>query len=118
MSYYFEKAGDTLWNPSLQVGKLFVALADAAAGTLQMPSGLSPADNDTCAVEVEVFERFAAALRKTYFSTGSQIHREMIRTLLLASLVMLERAGVVISFEPPVEDIRGQLDAVARTMAI
>ncbi|MFI1307830.1 DUF6086 family protein [Streptomyces sioyaensis] len=97
MSYYFEAAGHTLWDPSLRMGRWYLSFAESAADLVQRPTGLTPADDDTCAVDVPVFRQFVEALLECYASTRHPVQHGLMRGVLLASLVMLERGGVKLS---------------------
>ncbi|MGV9993956.1 DUF6086 family protein [Streptomyces sp. NPDC003374] len=96
MSYYFEVAGETVWDPSLRIGKWYLSFAKSAAELVQRPTGLTPSDDDTCAVDVQVFRQFVEGLLDCYGSTRHPVQHGLMRGVLLASLVMLERAGVVL----------------------
>ncbi|GIG59010.1 hypothetical protein Lfu02_33820 [Longispora fulva] len=118
MSYYFEVDGETVWNPALQPGLLFVAVAHRLADVLELPSGLAPGVDDICRVDVAVFGRFVGALHDRYFSSGHKVQRGLLRGVLLPSLVVLERADAPIV---PADDgqraLREEALVLARTMA-
>jgi hypothetical protein len=97
MSYYFEVSGGTVWDPSLRIGKWYLSFAESAAELVQRPTGLTPADDDTCAVVVQVFRQFVGGLLDCYGSTQHPVQRGLMRGVLLASLVILGRAGVAIA---------------------
>jgi len=97
VSYYFEADGNTLWDPSLRMGKWYLSFAESAADLVHRPTGLTPSDDDTCAVDVPVFRQFVEALLECYASTRHPVQHSLMRGVLLASLVMLERGGGKVS---------------------
>lgn len=97
MSYYFEVFGETVWDPSLRIGRWYLSFAAAAAELVQRPTGLTPADDDTCAVDIPVFRHFVEGLLDCYASTRHPVQHGLMRGLLLTSIVILERGGVVIA---------------------
>ncbi|GGN60296.1 DUF6086 family protein [Streptomyces kronopolitis] len=97
MSYYFEASGHTVWDPSLRIGKWYLSFAESAADLVHRPTGLKPSDDDTCAVDVQVFRQFVEGLLECYASTRHPVQHGLMRGVLLTSLVMLERVGVEMS---------------------
>jgi hypothetical protein len=97
MSYYFEVLGETVWDPSLRIGKWYLSFATAAAELVQRPTGLTPSDDDTCAVDLPVFRGFVESLLDCYASTRHPVQHGLMRGVLLTSLVILKRGGVVIA---------------------
>ncbi|MFJ6934840.1 DUF6086 family protein [Streptomyces sp. NPDC101132] len=117
MSYYFESAGDTLWNPSLRIGKLYVSMAEAVGEMLGVPTGLSPRDDDSCQVERVVFTAFAGALHAHYLSARHPVQRELIKGVLLTSLVLQERLGAPLDQDSAENRaLREAASALARSM--
>ncbi|CRK58254.1 hypothetical protein [Alloactinosynnema sp. L-07] len=92
MSYTFEVGRETVWDPALRIGQLYLSLADAAGERFGVPSGLTPRADGTCAVDVPVFRRFVEAMIEVHASTRHPVMHGLFRGVLLASLVMLERA--------------------------
>jgi len=97
MSYYFEVAGETVWDPALRIGMWYLSFAESAANLVQRPTGLTPSDDDTCAVDIEVFRQFVEGLLDCYGSTRHPVQHGLMRGLLLASLVILGRGGLTIT---------------------
>ncbi|MEU3430488.1 DUF6086 family protein [Streptomyces gardneri] len=117
MSYYFEVAGETVWDPSLRIGKWYLSFAETAGKLVQRPTGLTPSDDDTCAVNVQVFRQFVESLLECYASTRHPVQHGLMRGVLLTSLVMLERGGVVISSKSEREAaILREMETFARSM--
>jgi hypothetical protein len=117
MSYYFEVSGETVWDPSLRIGEWYLAFAATAAGLVQRPTGLTPSNDDTCDVNIQVFRRFVEGLLECYASTRHPIQHSLMRAVLLSSLVMLERGGVVIAPKSEREaSLLAEVEAFARSM--
>ncbi|SDI09232.1 hypothetical protein SAMN05192558_101664 [Actinokineospora alba] len=118
MSYFFEVAGNTVWNPSLRSAQWYLPAAQNAADLMRVPSGLTPGQDDTCAVDVPIFQRFTEGLLKEWGSTRHPVAHALMRGVLLPSVVMLERAGVTLT---PGSDreaaILAEADAFSRAMA-
>lgn len=117
MSYYFEVAGETVWDPSLRIGNWYLSFAESAAELVQRPTGLTPSDDDTCAVDVQVFRQFVEGLLDCYGSTRHPVQHDLMRGVLLASLVMLGRGGVVIAPKSEREaSLLEEVETFARSM--
>ncbi|MFJ6139012.1 DUF6086 family protein [Kitasatospora sp. NPDC092286] len=117
MSYYFEVSGETVWDPSLRIGKWYLSFAEAAAELVQRPTGLTPSDDDTCTVNVQVFRQFVDGLLECYASTRHPVQHGLMRGVLLTSLVILERGGVVIAPKSEREaSLLGEVEIFARSM--
>jgi hypothetical protein len=97
VSYIFDIDDETVWSPSLRVGQLYVNLAEAVARTLGLPTGLEAVAEDMYDINTSDFSDFTRAIVRNFFSTQHAIAREMLRGVLLASLVMLQRGGVEIT---------------------
>ncbi|WP_149261559.1 DUF6086 family protein [Actinomadura sp. K4S16] len=99
MGYIFDVDDETVWSPSLRVGQLYVNLAEAIARTLEISTGLEAVAEDMYDIDTSVFGDFTRALVQDFFSTRHVVAQEMLRGVLLASLVMLQRGGVEITPE-------------------
>jgi hypothetical protein len=97
LSYFFEVSGETVWDPALRIAKWYIALAESTAGLMQLPTGLTPSEQDTCDIDPKVFRGFVEGLYEVYFSTRHPVQHGLIKGLLLTSMVVLERTGAVIS---------------------
>ncbi len=95
MSYEFETANRTrtVWDPALNVGKLYVSLAQGVSELLRLPTGLTPNERGGCDVDMETFQAFSQGMYDRYCSTNHLILQGLIRGLLVTSLVMLQNAG-------------------------
>lgn len=112
MSYPFEHGGETLWDAGYSSGRLYHALAEGAAGFLDVPSGLTHTPQGSCAVDREVFQVFTARLYDLYASTYNETLRELGHGVLVTSLVLLDRVGGRVAVAP--RDAVGLDEAKAR----
>ncbi|MFD9092723.1 DUF6086 family protein [Streptomyces collinus] len=119
MSYPFEHGDETLWDAGYSSGRLYHALAQGAAGSLDVPSGLTHTPRGSCAVDREVFQAFTGRLYDLYASTRNEMLRELGHSVLVTSLVLLDRAGGRIAVSPRdtanLDEAKARL---ARTMAV
>jgi hypothetical protein len=99
VSYPFHLSGVQVWDPALTVGKLFLAQADGIAGILDVPSGLTPLRDGTCAVDPERFPGFAAELGRRYFASQHPVLLALAHGVLIVCFVILRRGGATL---PPV----------------
>ncbi|GAB1641401.1 DUF6086 family protein [Krasilnikovia sp. MM14-A1259] len=117
MSYYFKVAGETVWNPALRIAQWYLSFAERAGELVQRPTGLAPSNDDTCTIEVEVFQQFVEAMLECYASTRHPVQHGLMRGVLLASLVVLKRGGVAL--DPKSEraaSLMGEVETFARAM--
>ncbi|MGW0414103.1 DUF6086 family protein [Streptomyces collinus] len=100
MSYPFEHGDETLWDAGYRSGRLYHALAEGAAGVLDVPSGLTHTPQGSCAVDREVFQAFTGRLYDLYASTRNEMLRELGHSVLVTSLVLLDRVGGQVAVSP------------------
>jgi hypothetical protein len=93
MSYNVQVDGRTIWDPALRIGQMYLGLVAGASAAIQTPSGLVPDIDDTCEIDIKIFEVFVERLRDWYFSTHHPVQHQLMRGVLQASLVVLERGG-------------------------
>ncbi|MEU6205844.1 DUF6086 family protein [Micromonospora musae] len=120
MSYTFRAAGTPIWDPALRVGQLYLGQAEAVAGLLEVPSGLTPRLDGRCDLDPDEFATFVQHLLRFYNRGRHAALSQMLRGVVLVSLVLLDRAG-----EHPVPHDSETLDALLteataldRTMSI
>lgn len=97
MSYIFQIEGETVWNPGLRVGQLYVAVLEAVAGVLEKPSGLGPDLGELYEIEVP---ELAALVRKMLAWRTVSSHGQLWSLLdgvLPISIAVLERGGVSVT---------------------
>lgn len=97
MSQYFYVGDEVVWNPSNDVGRLFLRSAQALAPDVELGIGISPADHianaDVWAIDLPVFKAFVDALVDRYQSSSHVILRSLIEGFIATALVMIERGG-------------------------
>lgn len=119
LSYEFETADRTrvLWDPSLTVGRLYVSLAQEAGGLLGLATGLAPNERGGADVDLDTFQAFAQGLYDAYCSTSNFIMHELLRGLLVSSLVLLKKGGGTVARDPEQEaGLLDKHDAYMRAM--
>ncbi|NYI07237.1 DUF6086 family protein [Allostreptomyces psammosilenae] len=94
MSYVFDVNDQTVWSPSLRLGRLYVSLTECIGQLMGCPTGLVPVAGDMFNIDVEQFRGFVRTVFDDYFSTDHPVYRQQLRGFLLTSLVMLGRGGV------------------------
>ncbi|GAA4227792.1 hypothetical protein GCM10022254_16340 [Actinomadura meridiana] len=117
MGYIFDIDDETVWSPSLRAGALYVSLAEAIAPSLGRSTGLNAIAEDMYDINLPTFCDFTRTLLADYCSTNHAVIHEMVRGVLLASLVMLRPGGINLSpdNEEP-ESIWSALPGLARSM--
>jgi hypothetical protein len=68
-------------------------MAQSAGDLLRLPTGLTPNERGGCDVTIETFQAFTQGMYDKYCSSNHPILRGLIRGLLMASIVMLEKGG-------------------------
>ncbi|MEV0290926.1 MULTISPECIES: DUF6086 family protein [unclassified Kribbella] len=94
MSQYYRARDILLWNPSSGVSGVFRARVRLFEDELSLASGVGPMESDACAVDVEQFGTFAAALLTYRGTSNHQILRAMMDGFVITVLALAERAGV------------------------
>ncbi|MES4886578.1 DUF6086 family protein [Streptomyces sp. NPDC096012] len=118
MSYPFEYGDDTLWDAGYHSGQLYRALAEGAAGLLEVPSGLTPAPQGGCTVDGAEFQAFTQRLYDLHADSSAAVLRDLAHGLLVTSLVLLDRTGGGIAVRPQdTAALDAAKAALARTMA-
>ncbi|MFF4039745.1 DUF6086 family protein [Streptomyces sp. NPDC001816] len=119
LSYEFETPDHTktLWDPALRVGKVYVCVAQGVGEHLDLPTGLTPNARGGAYVDLGTFQQFTQGMYNAYCSTGHFILRDLLRGLLLSSIVMLENGGRTIVRDPECEaGLLAERDAYVRGM--
>lgn len=93
MSYPFTVDGETVWDPALRVGRLYVAICEGVAGVLALQTGLKPSADGTCAIDVAVFHGFVDGLREAQASTRHPVYGSMMKGLLAVSIQLARVTG-------------------------
>ncbi|MFI2712752.1 DUF6086 family protein [Micromonospora sp. NPDC018662] len=93
MSYPFQTAERPVWDPALRVGRVYLGQAQAVAEVMEVASGLAPHRNGSCDLDPEVFAVFVDHLLRFYNAGRHPTLSQLLRGVLLVSLVLLKRAG-------------------------
>jgi hypothetical protein len=93
MSYTFEVGDETVWDPALRVGKLFLGQAQAVADGLGLPSGLTPQRDGTCQVEPREYAAFLAEFQNWYLRSDHPELLLLAKGVLTVALALLLRTG-------------------------
>jgi hypothetical protein len=93
MSYSFRAGNKTVWDPSLQVGKLFLGQAQTVADVLGVSSGLAPQRDGTCLVDPQAFAAFFAEFQTWYLKSRHPVLVPLARPVLAVSLALLQQIG-------------------------
>lgn len=93
LSYEFETADRTrtLWDAGYHSGRLYLSLAHGAGELLGLPTGLTPNERGGADADLQVFRAFTQGMYDAYCSTSSFIMHDLMRGLLVSSIVMLEK---------------------------
>ena len=93
MSYPFTVDGETVWDPALRVGLLYVGITEAVSEVLGQPTGLKPSADGTCAIDVAAFHAFVDCLRESQASTRHPVYGAMMKGLLAVSVQLAKKTG-------------------------
>jgi hypothetical protein len=93
MSYIFDHEDETLWSPTLRVGELYVGFLKCIADLLGRPTGLIANAADMYYLDIEQFEALTRNMIEEYSRSSYQLYRQQLGSVLVVSIVMLERAG-------------------------
>lgn len=93
MSYIFDIEDETVWSPSLKVGRVYVETATAMGQSIDMSTGLIAEAEDMYDLHVQQFPAFIFELG---FGSASkhEVYRSMVRGFVAVSLVMMERGAI------------------------
>ncbi|NYH42524.1 hypothetical protein HNR22_002251 [Micromonospora jinlongensis] len=93
MSYPFQTAETPVWDPALRVGQVYLGQAQSVAEVVGTASGLTPLRNGSCDLDPTTFTTFVDRLLQFYNEGRHPTLSQLLRGVLLVSLVLLERAG-------------------------
>lgn len=104
VSVYFKVFGVLVWNPSAEVGRLYVDQLDAAARFAGMDSGLAylTGNPDSFVVDPVAFGAVINELLHTYHRSNHTVLRHQLRAVLAPSVVMLSRSHI--PYDMPEDD--------------
>ena len=97
MSYIFDIRGETVWSPALDVGDVYVRCALALSAAFGVAPGFDFISEDMVELDPDAFQSFAVSLGQAAADARDQvILQDLIDAVLVPSLVMLERAGILL----------------------
>ncbi|WP_328584716.1 DUF6086 family protein [Streptomyces sp. NBC_00370] len=101
LSQYYELGDDTLWNPSNGASRLFMSQVSVYQAELGLPSGIGPMQADECQIDPLVFEPFVDALLAWRRTTSHAVTAALSEGFIATVLVLAERAGIEVNWQPP-----------------
>ena len=93
MSRYFWHGEQLLWNPSNQVGVLFIRTAETLAAVEELPTGIGPMRAAEHQINLPAYGNLVDALARRYLASRHLSHRSLIEGFLATALVLIQRAG-------------------------
>ncbi|MFJ5834539.1 DUF6086 family protein [Streptomyces sp. NPDC093089] len=100
MSQYYDIGDETLWNPSNGASRLFMSQVDLYQAELGLPSGIGPMDGDECQIDPIVFEEFVDTLLAWHRRTTHRVMIALSEGFVATTLVLAERAGIEVNWQP------------------
>jgi hypothetical protein len=93
MSYVFDASDDGVWSPGRLTGELYICILNGLASITGSDHGLRAVAADYYDIDVPVFFKFVQSLLRSSLLENDTF-LSMSRGFVLASLVMLDRAGM------------------------
>ncbi|MFL4908336.1 DUF6086 family protein [Streptomyces sp. MMS24-I2-30] len=87
-------------GPGAEGGKTLCVPRPGAGELLELPTGLTPNERGGADVDISTFQAFTQGLYDTCCATKNVLMHDLLRGLLLASIVMLEKGGGTVVREP------------------
>lgn len=100
MSQYYDMGDRTLWNPSNGASRLFMSQVSVYQAELGLPSGIGPMQADECQIDPLVFEVFVDALLAWHRKTTHAVMTALSEGFVATVLVLAERAGIGVTWQP------------------
>nr|WSW48630.1 DUF6086 family protein [Streptomyces sp. NBC_01001] len=101
MSQYYDMGDQTLWNPSNGASRLFMSQVSVYQAELGLPSGIGPMQADECQIDPLVFKAFVDALLAWHRGTTHTVMTALSEGFVATVLVLAERAGIEVKWQPP-----------------
>ncbi|MFG2140983.1 DUF6086 family protein [Streptomyces sp. NPDC048650] len=101
MSQYFDMGDQTLWNPSNGASRLFIGQVDIYRAEVGLPSGIGPMKDDECQIDPTAFTAFVDALLAWHRRTNHAVMAALSEGFVATVLVLAERAGIEVNWQPP-----------------
>jgi hypothetical protein len=110
VSDIFAVEDETVWSPSLSVGRIYVGTVAAMGQSIGVSTGLVAEAEDMYDIHVQQFPAFIYELG--FGSTAKhEVYCSLVRGFVAVSLVMMERGGIG-------EDVLGMVGQYRAEMAI
>ncbi len=107
MSMYFELGDETLWNPSMGAGRLFLRQVEVYEAELELPSGIGQGqywgDPDTLQVVPDTYAEFVHALAAWHCRTGHSVILALSEGFVATALALARRAGIEVGLPEPAD---------------
>ncbi|MFJ9643642.1 DUF6086 family protein [Streptomyces sp. NPDC101206] len=100
MSQYYDVGDQTLWNPSNGASRLFMSQVRVYQAELGLPSGIGPMQGDECQIDPLVFKAFVDALLAWHRRTSHAVMAALSEGFVATVLVLAERAGIEVKWQP------------------
>ncbi|MFJ8659353.1 DUF6086 family protein [Streptomyces sp. NPDC093795] len=100
MSQYHDMGDQTLWNPSNGASRLFMSQVSVYQAELGMPSGIGPMRADECQIDPRMFKEFVDALLAWHRRTSHAVMAALSEGFVATMLVLAERAGIEVHWQP------------------
>ncbi|WP_234042193.1 DUF6086 family protein [Streptomyces marianii] len=100
MSQYYDMGDQTLWNPSNGASRLFMSQVSVYQAELGLPSGIGPVQGDECQIDPLVFKAFVDALLAWHRRTSHAVTAALSEGFVATVLVLAERAGIEVKWQP------------------
>ncbi|MFD8411030.1 DUF6086 family protein [Streptomyces sp. NPDC059650] len=100
MSQYYDVGDQTLWNPSNGASRLFMSQVRVYQAELGLPSGIGPMRGDECQIDPLVFKAFVDALLAWHRRTSHAVMAALSEGFVATVLVLAERAGIEVKWQP------------------
>ncbi|ALG09370.1 hypothetical protein AOZ06_22860 [Kibdelosporangium phytohabitans] len=113
MSYVFDAGAETVWSPALRTGELYARFLRETAAVLGLPTGLVEIASDMYEIDLGPYETLIAAIFETTSAARQPVLRGLLESVLLPSIVILDRAGRPLTATSP-----EQVDLIARAQAL
>ncbi|WP_181923751.1 DUF6086 family protein [Streptomyces inhibens] len=100
MSQYFDMGDQTLWNPSNGASRLFMSQVNVYQTEVGLPSGIGPMKADECQIDPTIFKTFVDALLAWHRRTSHAVMAALSEGFVATVLVLAERAGIEVNWQP------------------
>jgi hypothetical protein len=100
VSQYYDMGDQVLWNPSNGASRLFMSQVSVYQAELGLPSGIGPMQDDECQIVPIVFKEFVEALLAWHRRASHAVMAALSEGFVATMLVLAERAGIEVNWQP------------------